>query len=68
MFWRNNSLRTIGLVCLILANVSRWLLHPTGDLTSKLADLTIGLFFGISIACLLLSLRRSSRQCTHNEA
>jgi hypothetical protein len=59
-----NTLRSIGLVCLILASLSRWFLHPTPRLGPSLVDATIGLLYGVSIGCLLLSLRRTERQCS----
>ena len=59
-----NPMRTVGLIALILASLSRWLLHPNQSLGPDLIDATIGLFYGISISCLLLSLRRTGRQCS----
>ena len=61
-----NVMRTIGLVCLILASVWRWFVHPTGGFGSGLVDGTMGLLYGLSIGCLLLSLRRG--QCARHEA
>jgi hypothetical protein len=63
-----NTMRDIGLVCLILAGLSRLFLHPTVSFVQDLVDGTTGLLYGISIGCLLLSLRRSDRQCSREEA
>ena len=58
----------IGAACLLLANLSRWFLHPTADFWQGLIDGMTGTLFGISFACLLLSLRRADRQCSRGEA
>lgn len=63
-----NTLRSIGLVSLILASLSRWFLHPTAGFGQGLIDGTTGLLYGVSIGCLLLSLRRTNRQCSRDEA
>ncbi|HXM50045.1 MAG TPA: hypothetical protein VN956_19550 [Pyrinomonadaceae bacterium] len=63
-----NTLRTVGLIGLILASLSRWFLHPTPSFGPNLVDGVIGLFYGLSISCLLLSLRRGNRQCSSDEA
>jgi hypothetical protein len=62
-----NPMRTVGLMALILAGLSRWLLHPNLIFGPNLIDATIGLFYGISISCLLLSLRRTSRRCSGSQ-
>jgi hypothetical protein len=64
----SNPMRTVGLIALILASLSRWLLHPSPILGANLIDATIGLFYGVSITCLLLSLRRTGRQCSGDAA
>lgn len=57
-----NTLR-IGMFFLILANLSRYFLKPGGVLTEDWTDGLTGLFYGLSIALLLLSVvrRRASR-------
>jgi hypothetical protein len=52
----------IGLVTLILANLSRWFLHPTARLAENLTDGTTGFLFGVSIACLLLGIVMNHRR------
>jgi hypothetical protein len=59
-----NTMMSIGLVCLILGNVSHYFLHPTGRFAQSLVDGTFGLFLGVSIGCLLLSVRQRSRRCS----
>jgi len=64
MFLRNRlkdrkTLMNIGLVCLILGNAAHWFLHPTARFGQGLVDGTFGLLIGISIGCLLMSLRRT---------
>ena len=54
-----NTIRVIGLVFLILASVGRWILQPAGAFGPGFVDGTTGLLYGISIGCLLLSLRRT---------
>jgi hypothetical protein len=56
-----SSLMRIGLVCLLLGNVSHWFLHPTATFGQGLVDATFGLLMGISIGCILASLRRAVR-------
>lgn len=63
-----NALRSIGLVCLILAGLSRWFLHPTPSSGPSLVDGMTGLLYGVSFACLLLSLRRTDQECSGDEA
>jgi hypothetical protein len=64
----SNPLRTIGLFALLLASLSRWFLHPNPVFGPNFIDAIIGLFYGVSITCLLLSLRRTGRQCSGDEA
>ncbi len=56
-----STLMRIGLVCLLLGNLSHWFLHPTAAFGQGLVDATFGLLIGISIGCLLASLRRTER-------
>jgi membrane associated rhomboid family serine protease len=58
---KNPTMMRIGLVCMILASLSRWFLHPTPVFGQGLVDGTTGLLYGLSFACLLLSLRRAHR-------
>lgn len=52
----------IGAVCLLLANLSHWLLHPTTDFWRGLVDGMTGVLFGISFGCLLLGAKLNSRR------
>jgi hypothetical protein len=58
----------VGLVSLIIASVARLFLHPAAGSGADLVHATIGLLYGVSIPCLLMSLRRSDRLCSSDEA
>jgi len=58
------TMRTIGWVCLILGNGLHLLLHPAAPVAQNLVDGIYGVLFGVAIGCLLLSLRRTDRQCS----
>jgi hypothetical protein len=62
------TMRLIGLASLVLANLARWFLHPVSGFGPDLVDGTIGLLYGVSISCLLLSLRKTRIQCSTDEA
>jgi hypothetical protein len=62
-----SALRSLGLVCLILASLSHLFLHPTAGFGPGLVDGTTGLLYGVSIGSLLLSLR-SHRWCSRENA
>jgi len=51
-----------GLVFLILASLSRWLLHPNARFSGGLVDMLTGLLYGVSIGCLLLGIWRNRRR------
>ena len=55
------TMMQIGLVFLILGNASHFLVRPAGTSARDVVDGIFGLLIGISIALLLLSLRRSER-------
>jgi hypothetical protein len=55
------TLMQVGLICLILGNATHFLLRPAGSSGQDLVDGIFGLLIGLSIGCLLLSLRRSER-------
>jgi hypothetical protein len=55
-----NTLR-IGMFFLILANLSRYFLHPGNGLSEDWTDGITGLFYGLAIATLLLSVIRRRR-------
>ena len=55
------TLMRIGLVCLVLGNLSHWFLHPTAAFGQGMVDATFGFLMGISIGCILASLRRTER-------
>ena len=52
------SMRQIGLVCFVLAQVTHFLIRPASTPARDLVDGIFGLLLGISIGLLLLSLRR----------
>jgi hypothetical protein len=58
----SNNLRTVGFVFLILASLSKWFLQRTGVVGPDLADGITGMFYGITIASLLLSMRINRRR------
>jgi hypothetical protein len=51
----------IGLIFLILANATHFLVRPAGTPARDVVDGIFGLLIGISITLLLLSLRRRER-------
>ena len=59
-----HTMRTIGLWCLLLGNALHLLVHPAAPVAQNLVDGVFGVLFGVSIGCLLLSLRRTDRQCS----
>lgn len=59
---RFSPLMRIGLVFLILASLSNWLLHRVKGLSPDLADGTTGLLFGLAIGCMLLGIWRNRRR------
>jgi hypothetical protein len=52
----------VGLVFLLLANVSQFLLRRAAMLSENLGDGMIGVFFGAGIALLLLSVVNRNKQ------
>jgi hypothetical protein len=56
-----NTLRTIGMMTLAVGSTSHYLLHRVAPAAENLSDGLWGLLIGISIGCLLLSLRRPAR-------
>jgi hypothetical protein len=52
------SMRQIGLICFILGQATHFLIRPASTPARDLVDGIFGLLLGISIALLLLSLRR----------
>lgn len=46
----------VGLLFLILASLSHWLLHPSRTFSRDLADATTGLLYGLAIGCMLLGI------------
>jgi hypothetical protein len=64
MFLKNRlkdrkTLTQVGLVFLILGNAAHFFLRPTERFGQGLVDGVFGLLIGLSIGCLLLSLRRT---------
>ena len=56
------SVTRIGLVFLILANVSRYFLKRSGSVSESVADGATGFLFGVAIATLLLGVWLKSRR------
>lgn len=56
------TMMSIGMIALILANISHFLIHPAGQFAQGFTDGFNGVLIGISIGCNLLSLRRHDRQ------
>ncbi len=66
MFLRNQlrdrqTLMSIGMLALILGNISHYFFHPGAAFSQNFVDAFTGLWFGISIGCNLLSLGRPDR-------
>ncbi|HYQ95907.1 MAG TPA: hypothetical protein VER38_02755 [Candidatus Eisenbacteria bacterium] len=53
---RLTPLVRVGLVFLILASLSHWLLRPATTFGRDVADATTGLLYGLSIGCMLLGI------------
>ena len=53
----------VGMSCLILAILTRRFVHPGAVLSPSLLDLATGLFYGLSIGFLLLSLGSKRSRC-----
>jgi hypothetical protein len=51
----------IGLIFLLLANLSRYFFHAGATFSEGFVDLTTGLLFGLAIGSLLLSVAMKSR-------
>jgi hypothetical protein len=56
------TMMSIGMIALILANISHFLIHPAGHFAQDLNDGIFGMLIGISIGFNVLSLRRCDRQ------
>jgi hypothetical protein len=50
-----SAMMRLGLVFMILAQISNYLLRRSGLLSENLVDLISGFFFGLTIATLMLS-------------
>jgi hypothetical protein len=55
------TMMRIGMGFLVLASLARWFLKPGGVLSQNWTDGITGLLYGISIASLLMSIRRKAR-------
>jgi len=51
-----------GLVFLVLASLSKWLLRPGAGISDPWTDGVIGFLYGISIGLMLLGIWRKSRR------
>jgi hypothetical protein len=58
-----DTLMRFGMATLIVANVARYLLHPTPVIGEDLIDGAVGFLFGVAIGTLLLSVWRRGRGC-----
>lgn len=52
----------IGLLFLIVASLSKWLLRPGAELSDAWTDGVTGLLYGVSIGFMLVGIWRKSRQ------
>jgi len=59
-----NNLMRLGLVCLVLGILSQRFVHPSSHLSAAFIDGMTGFLFGVSIACLLMSIRLKGRRRT----
>lgn len=56
-----STLMRIGPVCMALGLLSERFVHPSSHLSADFIDGMTGLLFGVSIACLLMSIRLKGR-------
>ena len=52
----------VGLWFLIFASLWHWFVHPTANFSDALVDGLGGFLYGVSIGCLLLSVRKRGRR------
>ncbi len=52
----------VGAACLLLANLSRWFLHPSADSSRGLVDGATGMLLGLAIGLLLVAATLKARQ------
>jgi len=57
---RTMMLRT-GLVFLLLANLAHWFMRPTAFLGEGMLDGILGVLYGVSFGCLLMSIRMAHK-------
>jgi hypothetical protein len=57
-----DTIMRVGLVCLVIASLSRWFLHPAATVVGNLVEGMTGVMFGLSIGCLLLAARLNGRR------
>lgn len=62
------ALMRIGLIFLLAASLWRWFVEPNAFLPEGLRDGILGLLFGISITCLLLSVIRRRSGSSRRDA
>ncbi|PYS22184.1 MAG: hypothetical protein DMF72_14575 [Acidobacteria bacterium] len=67
-FRNSNTLLRIGLLAFLFANGWHWFVRPNAYLSDGVVDLVYGLFIGIAIATILLSiaLRGRSSRCSQD--
>jgi hypothetical protein len=56
-----NTMMRIGFACLLAGNLVHWFLRPGSRLGQDLVDGVFGLLIGLTIGCLLVSLRLPDR-------
>jgi hypothetical protein len=56
----NNTIM-IGLLFLVIANLSRWFFQHHGITSENIADGVLGMFYGLAIGCMILGVRRGCR-------
>ena len=52
----------LGALFLLIASAWKWAVRPSGVLPQDWADASLGLFFGVSIACFIVSIVRRRKQ------
>ena len=57
-----NTMMRIGFACLIAGNLVHWFLRPSGRFGQDVVDGVFGLLIGLTIGCLLVSLRLRDRR------
>jgi hypothetical protein len=59
---QTRNLFRLGAACLLLANLSRWFVHPAAKLSQGIIDGATGMLFGLAIGLMLWAIIVKSRQ------